>query len=138
MASEIIPGLWVGTYRDSYAWKGYVVCVLEERFSELPKTVVHVPILDPDGFDGETTSLRAVPAQLDAVADLVEAHLAKMEQVLVCCGQGIERSPLAVVWYLHRKRGLDVSKAYQLVREKRPEVEERLAWLHGPGFPKWW
>ncbi len=139
MASEILPGLWIGTYRDSYAWKGFAICVLEERFSELPKTVAHVPILDPDGFDGgDGSSLRAVYAQLEAVNDLVDAALARKDTVLVCCGQGIERSPLAVVWYLHRRKGMTVTQAYALVRSKRPEVQERLEWLHGEGFPRWW
>ena len=111
--------------------------VLEE-VSDLPPHILNVPILRPAHGAEEAGNRRAIFVQVEAVADLVELHLAREERVLVSCGHGIERSPLAVVWYLYRKRGMDVSSAYGLVRQKRPQVQERLDWMHGPGWPDWW
>lgn len=46
------------------------------------------------------------------------------------CAQGVERSPLAVAWYLFRKRGMNFDEAYDLVKQKRPVAQDRRAWLN--------
>lgn len=131
VATEILPFLYLGDLQDAVSWRGFCVNVLETRSPSLPPSVVHVSIFDP-------VESRAIFGRLEQVADLIDPALKRRERVLVSCGQGIERSPLAVVWYLFRKKGMSVSAAYALVREKRPIVQERLEWLHGPGFPRWW
>ena len=94
--------------------------------------MVHIPIYDPE-------TGRARFEEIEKVVSLVSAALRSGDQdVLVSCGSGTERSPLAIAWYLHRTEGLDVSAAYSDISGKRPQVQPRLEWLHGPGFTVWW
>jgi hypothetical protein len=52
-------------------------------------------------------------------------------KVVVHCAMGIERSPLTVVWYLHKYMCLTLDEAYALVREARPVAVERRYWIEG-------
>ena len=99
--------------------------------------MVHIPIVDTNSSPG-SDDVKVLFVQLEALLTVVDAAMTRGEKVLVSCGQGMERSPLAVVWYLFRRRGMSVEEAYRLVREKRPQVIEHLDWLHGEGFPRWW
>ena len=53
----------------------------------------------------------------------------KPNKVVVHCAMGIERSPLTVVWYLHKYEGLTLDEAYALVRKARPVAVERRYWI---------
>jgi protein-tyrosine phosphatase len=66
---------------------------------------------------------------LDDFADHVDKLLSEGEKVLVHCGMGVERSPLAVVWYLHRKKGMSIVEAYRYVMKRRSVVADRTLWL---------
>lgn len=134
MATEILPNLFLGDLADAKRWQGFAITVLEYRPPELPSKVVHIPIVDtttPDEF-------HVLFVQLEALVTVVDTAMSRGEKVLVSCGQGMERSPLAVVWYLFRRKGMSVEEAYRLIREKRPQVIEHQESLHGEGFPKWW
>jgi protein-tyrosine phosphatase len=131
MATEIRPRLFVGDIADASRWEGLAITVLEDR-PDLPPTVVHVPIYDPE-------TGRARFDQMEEVVALISKAMRSGDQrILVSCGHGVERSPLAVVWYLYRSEGVAPSAGYDLVRQLRPEVQPRLEWLHGSGFPVWW
>lgn len=119
--SEVIHNLYVcGMYEWPAEFAGLLVCVLEDRPIEEPTKAVHVPILDDNG--------KAVIKQLDIVSDIIAAHI-QHGPVVIHCGAGIERSPLAVVWYLHRERGLSFAEAYAFVMAKRSVVQDRMGWL---------
>jgi protein-tyrosine phosphatase len=132
LATEIRPRLFLGDLGDAIGWEGPAVTVLEDRSPDLPSSVVHIPIYDPE--DG-----RARYDQMEKVVAWVsEALRSGDRQVLVSCGQGIERSPLVMAWYLHRVEGVSLGAAYEAICGMRPQVQPRLEWLHGPGFPVWW
>jgi protein-tyrosine phosphatase len=71
---------------------------------------------------------RADPKSLDRVADAIAAARARGEPVLVFCGHGIRRSPLAAAWYLHRTEGISLDAAYDRIRAVRPKVEPARKW----------
>ena len=125
---EVWPNLWVGNLNDAVlAGAGmngpfFIFCVLEGKPSEEPPNATWIPILD-------STGQRAVLGQLDATAEIIHAALQSGQRVLVHCGAGVERSPLTVAWYLHRKHGKTLDEAYALLLSKRPIVQDRQAWL---------
>ena len=119
--SEVAPGVFVGGRKDAANFTGARVCVLDERPDGMPPAT-HVPI-----YDG--ASDRIVPKNLDRVADLVAAARAKGEPVLVFCGHGVRRSPLAAAWYLRRAEGLSLDAAYARIRTARPQIETAREWV---------
>jgi histidinol-phosphate aminotransferase len=71
-----------------------------------------------------------VPATLlDAIARTIDVYLAQGKRVVVHCGEGVERAPLAVAWWLHRRQGLSLDEAYQVVRNARPQACDRQEWI---------
>ena len=49
--------------------------------------------------------------------------------VVLHCAMGMERAPLATVWYLHKNEGLSIKDAYKDVINARPIVCNREIWL---------
>ena len=88
-----------------------------------------------------------VKETLDEIADLINVFLTRDKnydipptKVVVHCAMSIERSPLAVAWYLHTYSGLPWSEApddltldeaYDIVRQARPVAVERRYWIEG-------
>ena len=89
-----------------------------------------------------------VKESLDELADLIDGYLYGTDEedteevhnnldeflkrkVVVHCAMGIERSPLTVVWYLHKYHIKTIDEAYDLVREARPVAVERRYWIEG-------
>jgi protein-tyrosine phosphatase len=122
--SEIAPGVYVGGWGDAVAFQGTRVCVLDETPEETLPAEVHLPIYD----EKKDTPLRA---NLDRVVQLVEKARAKDEPVLLFCGHGVRRGPLAGAWYLHRHEGITLDAAYAKVKAVRPKVEHVKDWVGG-------
>jgi hypothetical protein len=122
--SEIAPGVFVGGWKDALAFEGTRFCVLDEAPADMP-TATHVTIYD-DVAD------RPIVKNLDRVANGMHAARAKNEAVLVFCGHGVRRSPMAGAWYLHRYEGLSLDAAYDRIREVRPKVEHARDWVGDP------
>jgi protein-tyrosine phosphatase len=118
--SEIAPGVFVGGWNDAIQFQGTRFCVLDEAPEEMP-VATHVRIYDEEAD-------RADPRSLDRVADAIAAARARGEPVLVFCGHGIRRSPLAAAWYLHRTEGISLDAAYDRIRAVRPKVEPARKW----------
>ena len=90
---------------------------------------------------GTANDNRISPAALKAVAAIIGHFRNKGWSVLVHCGAGIERSPLAVAWYLsenvaaswYQSNGLDpiftLEQAYKFIVLKRPQVQDRRHWI---------
>jgi protein-tyrosine phosphatase len=127
--NEIIENLFVGDMMDSMNFDGMSICVLEQR-DTLAKNATWIPILTylPTSVDGVTIP-KADKKQLDAAAEVIDSALQGGKKVLVHCAAGIERSPLTVVWYLHRKKNMSIEDAYNLVIDKRSIVQRRDLWL---------
>jgi protein-tyrosine phosphatase len=136
VVTEILPNLFLGDLTDAKRWQGFAVTVIEYRLPELPITVVHIPIVDTN--NSASDDVYTLFAQLEALVTVVDAAMARGEKALISCGQGMERSPLTVVWYLCRRKEMSVGESYRRVKQKRPQVIEHPEWLHGEGFPRWW
>ncbi len=123
-----VGDLWSGQWaRTQDAWS--VVNVLEKDLtSEGPLYTgphrKHFPIL---------IAGQAWPLRLTHVADWMEAQMAQGRPTLVHCYAGLERSPLTAAWALARRQGWSLNRAYRHIRQHRPQIEVRLAWL-APGW----
>ena len=51
------------------------------------------------------------------------------QSIVLHCAMGMERAPLAVVWYLHKNEGLSIKDAYRDVMQARPIACNREQWL---------
>jgi len=118
---EVADGVFVGGWKDAEKFEGARLCVLDEA-PEGMAGITHVTIYDTDAD-------RADLPNLDRVAEGVRAARARGEKVLVFCGQGVRRSPLAAAWYLHRSEGLTLDQAYERIRGVRPQIEPAAAWI---------
>ena len=119
--SEITPGVFVGGWKDALHFEGSRFCVLDEALPDMP-SATHVPIYD-EGTD------RANTKNLDRLAEAIGRARKKGEPVLVFCGHGVRRSPLAVAWYLHRSERVPLDAAYARIRTVRPNVELAGEWI---------
>ena len=118
---EVAPGVFVGGWSDALKFAGTKFCVLDEAPDDMPPAT-HVPIYD------ETMDAPLVP-NLDRLAAAIDAAHRAKEPVLVFCGHGVRRSPLAAAWYLHRYQNLSLEEAYERIRAVRPKVETAKEWI---------
>ena len=69
-------------------------------------------------------------AMLNRISERINEVLDHTDRsVVLHCAMGMERAPLAVVWYLHRTEGMSVKDAYEDVIKARPIVCHREMWL---------
>ncbi|MCI4372053.1 MAG: dual specificity protein phosphatase family protein [Thermoplasmata archaeon] len=119
--SEIAPEVYVGGWKDAETFGGTRFCVLDEAPEGMPKGT-HIPIYD------EATD-RAIVSNLDRLADSVMTARARGEPVLLFCGHGVRRSPLAGAWYLHRSEKISLDAAYDRIQNVRPKIERAEKWV---------
>ena len=100
--------------------------------------ITHVLNVHPMKMDYKKVCYARIPwhdeenlKRLDEALDFMDKALKNGGKVLVICGAGFERSPLTVFAYLHRKRGLCIGDALDIVRTKRPQSDIHLSWLGG-------
>jgi hypothetical protein len=121
-ASEVAPGLFVGGVADARTFDGRKFSVRDEPPEEGLRCDAHLAVYDPDGD-------RPSRENLDRLYELVERVRGPHERVLVFCGHGIRRGPLAAAWILHRRDGISLDDAYERIRRVRPGVETPDEWL---------
>jgi protein-tyrosine phosphatase len=124
--NQIIEELYLGDMADALNappeyWR---ICVLEQKPPNEPPNATWIPILETR--NGE---VKANPTQLNNAAFVIENLLSAKAKVLLHCGAGIERSPLACAWFLHTHRNYSIEEAYKLIIQKRPQVQDRTIWL---------
>jgi len=124
VGSEIAPGVFVGGWKEAVAFDGERFCVLDEKPEDMPQGT-HIPIYD-DASD------RPIVENLDRVASAMHAARVRDRPVIVFCGHGVRRSPMAGAWYLHRYENLSLDDAYARIRAVRPKVEHARDWLGDP------
>ncbi len=120
--SEVAPGVYVGGWNDALRFDGARYCVMDTVPDEEVPADVRLPVYDP-------TKDRPHRENLDQLAELVSAARAQGRPVLLFCGYGIRRAPLAAAWYLHRAEGLSLDAAYDRIRRVRPKVEHVRQWV---------
>lgn len=127
MVSEIIaPWLYLGSVLDAYGWEGDALCVHELLFPPMIKaSEMRIPVAY---LNVHPSRMVAQIQQLNVCVGILAAHALTKRKLLVHCMAGVERSPLTIVWYL-TSTGLTLDEAYALVKGKRPQVEDRRAWL---------
>lgn len=119
--SEVAPGVFVGGVRDAAEFEGARICVRDQDEDAMP-TATHLPVYDA-GTD------RAIRSNLEEVTRAIGRARAAGQPVLVYCGHGVRRSPLAAAWYLHRTEGIPLKAAYAKIRAVRPQIEEVHEWV---------
>ena len=116
--NEIIDNLFVGDLLDAKSgFDGLIICVLEQKPFDEPPDATWIPFM-AEGI-----------GNLDLISSVIDDALANGRRVLVHCGAGSERAPLTIAWFLHRRRGMSLDAAYDLLKRKRPIVQDRRAWL---------
>lgn len=68
-------------------------------------------------------------ARLDLVAGAINYGLNKGKIVIVHCTAGIERSPLAVMWFLCTFANMGMNQAFEEVKKIRPQIVDRRNWI---------
>ena len=68
---------------------------------------------------------------LDRIANVIHNKLNESPdtKVVIHCAMGMERAPLAAIWYLHKYKRLQLAAAHDLVVAARPIVLNCLAWV---------
>ncbi len=118
--SEIAPHVFVGSWKDAEKFDGKRYCVLDEMPADAPADE-GVPIYDDE-------AKAPIVGNLDRVVGLMRAARERNEPVLVFCGHGVRRAPMAGAWYLHRVEGLALDEAYRRLRSVRPQTEHARDW----------
>jgi len=72
-----------------------------------------------------------VQKELDTLIVLMHKALTDNDdtKVVVHCAMGMERSPLTVVWYLHKYHDKTIDEAYKMVQDARPAAVDRRDWI---------
>ncbi len=118
---EIAPGVFLGSWKDALQFQGKKFCVLDDAPEDMPPAT-HVRIYDE-------ASDSPIVENLDRVADGMATARRTDQSVLVFCGHGVRRSPLAAAWYLHRQEKLTLEEAYARIRAVRPKIETAREWI---------
>ena len=70
---------------------------------------------------------------VDLVSDTIQKELRHNgRKVVVHCHMGMERSVLAVAWWLHSYKNMSLDEAYGLISQKRPIALDRREWIGEP------
>ena len=86
---------------------------------------VKMPVDPRDGVS-------ATRSQLDRIAGVIDQQLEGPDdtKVIVHCAMGIERSALAVAWFLRSRLGYgSLTAAYDAISAARPIVADRSGWV---------
>jgi protein-tyrosine phosphatase len=123
---EITPGIFVGEDHDCDPFDGVAICVTDGPL--WGHRCLHIPILKygdgpaPDYVSADRKQLALVTKSINAAR-----HVGL--PVLVHCAAGIERSPLAVAWYIAHQRNIPLEAAYEIVKAKHPITQDRRYWV---------
>ena len=131
-ANEIIKNVWVGDIDDARKWDANKICVLESypRDYLQRKNSLLIPILSDKHEHLEDEDAEVIMENIELVSSIIQNHIMAGEKVLVHCLGGMERSPLAVTWYLHKNAGVGLNDAFDFVKKKRPQALNRIQWLN--------
>ena len=113
---------WEGAVRVVGQQGYFVINVADELNTPCD---VKMPVNPRDGVS-------ATRRQLDRITSVIEEELGGPEgtKVIVHCAMGIERSALAVAWFLRSRLGYgSLTAAYDAISAARPIVADRSGWV---------
>ena len=96
----------------------FVINTAEEQFNN-----AHVKIAVKVGSGHVLEQLNQIKMIMDNVLTTTD------QKIVVHCAMGMERSVLAVVWFMANKWGMTLENALAKVQEKRPIALDRLSWI---------
>jgi protein-tyrosine phosphatase len=105
---------------------------------EVKTSTVDMPLFSKDNwYNWEKGSSISID-RLNSVASVINLFIETTnKKVNVNCTAGIERSPLSVVWYFHTCHNLSIEESYRVVKEIRPQAEDRRAWVKYKNYEEW-
>ena len=139
MATEIIPGLFLGTREAAEALGPRVpddwACISVTEYRSRYKRKEELPN-EPDGsldmpfMTDAPGGWHADRHKLDLIAEMIWWRILHGKKVLVHCIHAQERAPIAVAWYLAWSgEAPSLAYAYELVAKRHPRTERRDKWL---------
>ena len=116
---------FVGGAEEALLHEGcFVINVAEEIFNDADACI---PI------DHHSENEERQRETVDLVSDTIQRELRHNgRKVVVHCHMGMERSVLAVVWWLHSYKNMSLDDAYGLISQKRPIALDRREWIGEP------
>lgn len=140
-ATEVIPGLFVGTREDAEALGARVpddwACISVTEYRSRYKRTEELPnepigSIDMPFMSDRPGGWHADSHKLDLIAEMIWWRLQIGKKVLVHCIRAQERSPLAVAWYLAWSGAApSIDRAYEIVERLHPRTERRDKWIRG-------
>lgn len=127
-ATEIMPGVFLGSMSDARLFQGARLCVRDEGAEyQGPHEQISL-LIDPPKEHKEIFCLSR--AQVEKAATYVKHQVNLGVPVLVHCLFGRDRSPMVIAWWLVKMGHMsDLDTAYRFIQAKRPVVIDRQAWL---------
>ena len=115
----------VGGAEEALLQEGYfVINVAEEIINDAHACIPIDPYVEDVERQRET---------VDLVSDTIQRELRHNgRKVVVHCHMGMERSVLAVAWWLHSHKNMSLDEGYGLIRKKRPIALDRREWIGEP------
>ena len=137
MADKILGSIYLGDKDDAPKFEGEIICVLQDIPKGEPKEALWIPIVrssttltEDQLVIEQDTDVYAQRSNLDLIARILEENWEENIKTLVHCIGGIERSPLAIVYWLQKYHSFTFNTAYERVQKIRPQVQNRLIWLN--------
>jgi len=115
MTSKILGNLYLGDLRDSHNFSFPMIPVQS--------------IIDLTGWHIENDIKNKKDSTLWKVYRMLAHNNLHNIPTLVHCHAGMDRSPFAVAWYLHKHMGMTSEDAYNLVKEKHPQTIVHDDWM---------
>lgn len=137
MVDKILDNIYLGDFVDTLKFEGEIICVLQDIPKGEPKGAIWIPVVrstltldDSQLIIEQDAHVYAQRPNLDLISGILEENWKKKIKTLVHCMAGIERSPLAIVYWLQKEHDFTYDGAYDYVQKIRPEVQNRLIWLN--------
>ena len=138
MVTKILDHLYLGDIHDAQKFEGTIICVMQELVSALePEKAYWIPIIRTRGklnndelIEEQDVEVVALKHQLELVCDIINKNTDQGKDTLIHCMASIERSPLTVIYYLHKHKNMGYNEAYEYVKKIHPITANRLSWLN--------
>lgn len=129
VVTHVIDTLYLGDIFAAKTFDGERLCVHENpEYASMH----HIPILTilPNSALDRTGAIASI-AQLDKVVDFIINRLRAEVPLIVHCKGGVERSPLAIAYFLVKAEQdySTLDDAYKYLKSIRPVVSDRTFWL---------